>query len=291
MSNTNLQYKDRLFRFLFGTEQNKSNALDLYNAVNKTSHSNIDELTFDTIDDVLYLGMKNDTSFIFEDYLNLYEQQSSYNPNMPLRGIMYYGKLMGQYIKTNMLNAYGEKKLTLPTPRYIVFYNGTKDAPDIEELRLTSSFEKPDDACAEFVATVININAGHNEDILNRCRTLKEYSEFIKLVRTFISQEGNDTESLNRAVDKAVKHAIEHDILKDCLLKFRSEVIDMVLTEYDREYQSMLDHRDGYNEGLDEGLAKAARNFVPFILSTNPEMTEEQAFEKALEIAKSNKDN
>ena len=124
MSNINRKYKDRLFRFLFGSEEMKDNILQLYNALTDSKYSNPKDIQIYTIDDVLYMEMKNDVAIILDSYLCLWEQQSTFNPNMPIRGLMYFGKLYSKYIETNRLDIYGTKLMKLPTPRYIVFYNG-----------------------------------------------------------------------------------------------------------------------------------------------------------------------
>lgn len=99
------KYRDALFRRIFNE---KSVLLELYNALNQTDYDDADELIFYTIDDVIYLGYKNDVSFIVRGTLNLYEHQSTLNPNMPIRGLIYFGKQYESYIKQNNLNIYGK---------------------------------------------------------------------------------------------------------------------------------------------------------------------------------------
>lgn len=132
-------YKDSLFRMVF---REKRALLSLYNAMNGTQYEDPDELVVTTIEDVLYMGCKNDISFLIKDVMNLYEHQSSVNPNMPLRGMIYISMLYQGYIEQNHLDIYSSTLLKLPTPKYIVFYNGTKDEPDRRELRLSDSFVK-----------------------------------------------------------------------------------------------------------------------------------------------------
>ena len=117
-------YKDRLFTFLFGNEEKKEWTLSLYNAVNQSSYNHPEELQILSIREVLYMGMRNDVSFLIADEISLYEQQSSYNPNMPLRQMQYLGNLYERYIRENKLNKYGSALLKLPTPRLVTFYNG-----------------------------------------------------------------------------------------------------------------------------------------------------------------------
>ncbi len=118
----NKEYKDRLFKFIFGSPENKEWALSLYNAVNGTSYTEVENLFLTTVDDALYMGMKNDVSFLFADRVNIYEQQSSLNPNMPLRYLMYAGLIYSGYVKTKPLNIYSSRPQKIPAPRNICFY-------------------------------------------------------------------------------------------------------------------------------------------------------------------------
>ena len=163
----NRKHKDRLFRMLFGYENSKENLLSLYNAINNTTYINSEELEITTIEDAIYIGMKNDVSLLIADSLSLYEHQSSYNLNMPVRGFIYFGKLYSKYIKSNKLNLYGETRIKLPTPQYVVFYNGSKMKEDIMKLRLSDSFtDKSIKNEFEWTATVININYGKNKELM-----------------------------------------------------------------------------------------------------------------------------
>ena len=113
------KYKDRLFQKVF---EDKKDLLELYNAVNETNYTNPDELEITTLEDVIYLSMKNDLSFIIGSTLNLYEHQSTYNPNIPIRSLIYFARLYEAYINKNGYNVYGHKLIKLPTPQFIVFY-------------------------------------------------------------------------------------------------------------------------------------------------------------------------
>ena len=135
----NRKFKDTLFRKVFN---NKRDLLSLYNALNNTEHTDESLITINTIEDAIYIGYKNDISFIINSELNLYEHQSSVNPNMPVRGLIYFAELYKGYIDQNNLLIYNERLVKLPFPRYVVFYNGTEDEPEEQELRLSDSFEK-----------------------------------------------------------------------------------------------------------------------------------------------------
>ena len=247
----NEKNKDRLFRFLFGNAEYKDNALSLYNAVNGTDYKNVDDITFYTIDDIIYIHMKNDVAILFNSSLSLWEHQSTYNPNMPLRGLIYFGSMYGKYIKQNHKNIYGESLIKIPCPKYCVFYNGTKDRPAVEKIRLSSAFESKDDSGDfEWTATMYNLNSGKNEELLRKCRVLSEYMSFVNAVRKNY-EEGMDAEV---AVDRAVTECIQNGILADYLRGHRAEVIAMILTEFDEEAYRKGIFEEGHKEGLEQGI-------------------------------------
>ena len=246
------RYKDRLFRFLFGSEKRKNFTLDLYNALNGTSYDNADDLELTTLDDVIYMSMKNDVSFILDGYMNLYEQQSTYNPNMPIRILMYLGRLYDKYINEHELNVYGRKLNELPTPKAVVLYNGTEDRPAFETLRLSDAFEFPEQACVELIAEVININYRCNASLLRGCDILRQYSVFIDEIRKGTGL-GLD---LRIAVDNAVRYCIDNGILKDILQSHLSEVVDLVLTEYDEKKVMEMFYEEARKAGREDGLAE-----------------------------------
>lgn len=266
--NINFQYKDRLFRLLFGREESKSNVLDLYNALNDSHYKDVSELELFTIEDVIYIKMKNDVAFILDSYLSLWEQQSTDNPNMPVRGLMYFGKLYSKYIKSRKLNIYGSKQIMLPTPRYVVLYNGAKDASPISTLRLSDAFINPDKSGNfEWTATVYNLSGKYldgtnaatkesqnpfemqsviddmqNEDnfirdemkIMNlrvKCKVLDEYMILVERIREYLLE----TDDVAKAVDAAVISCIKSGILTEFLIKHRAEVLDVCITEFDEK--------------------------------------------------------
>ena len=96
----NREYKDRLFKFLFGNPENRQWTLSLNNAVNGTEYSDAADIVFNTIGNAVYRSMKNGVSFIIENTMNLYEQQSTYNPNMPMRYLIYLGRLYSKYARS-----------------------------------------------------------------------------------------------------------------------------------------------------------------------------------------------
>ena len=243
-------YKDSLFRMVF---REKKELLSLYNAINGTCYEDPEKLIVTTIEDVLYMGRKNDVSFLIQDILNLYEHQSSWNPNMPLRGLFYISMLYQGYVKQNDLDIYSGVLLKLPTPRYVVFYNGTRNEPDRVEMRLSDSFIKRDDShCLECTALALNINYGHNKELMKACRKLYEYACLVEKVREYLSQGLK----LEPAVDKAVQYCIEADILKEFLLKHRAEVKQVILTEYDEKRHARTLFEEGGVQALRKSLIR-----------------------------------
>lgn len=247
----NRKYKDTVFRKLFG--ENKENALSLYNAVNNTNYSNSEDLEFTTLEDVIYMKGKNDVSFIFDASLSLYEHQSSYNPNMPLRGLLYFADLYRQLI-TDTERIYTSTLVKIPTPKYIVFYNGdsSKLPEDIIELKLSSAFtENVEPGKFEWTATMINIRADKERDILKKCQPLKEYSTFVERVI-----ENSQKMDIKTAVDKSVETCIHDNVLKDFLTKHRKEVMEMCLTEFNETKYGQLMKEEGQQEVIFSLLKK-----------------------------------
>ena len=255
MENTNRfrvrrQHKDRLFCDLFS---DKHNALSLYNAVRGTDYSDIEHLEVITLSDSVYLTMKNDLALCFHDEIDLYEQQSSINPNMPLRGFLYFAREYEAWLVKHKLDMkiYGETLVKIPAPEYYVLYNGLKKMPEKTAYRLSDAFETASPGY-EWTAKVININAGHNREILDRCPTLKGYAELIALIRKH-QREGSE---IKTAVSAAIGECIQRGILKEYLMKQKSEAENMILTEFDQDaYEEML-RSEGEMKGRAEGRAE-----------------------------------
>ena len=248
---TRKAYKDSVFRRLFGDPANRDALLSLYNALNGTCYADPELLEINTIDDAVYMGMKNDISCIIDCRMVLFEHQSSYNPNMPLRGLMYFSKLYDQYVKTQAKNLYSSKLVKIPTPRYFVLYNGKKEAADKTLLRLSDAFARPDESGDfQWTAEMININRGHNQKLMDSCRLLSEYVQFVDCVESFRREKSGIDEAVKSAVDECIRK----NILKDFLLKHKSEVIDMCITEYDEKETMTLFYEEGLEEGHVKGL-------------------------------------
>ena len=248
------EYKDRLFNFLFGSEENKEWTLSLYNAVNRSGYTDASQIQITTIREVMYLSIHNDVSFLISDEVNLYEQQSTFNPNMPLRQLQYAGNLYEKYITEHKMNKFGAKLLKLPVPKLVVFYNGTLDRDDETVLHLSDSFPVGADADIEVKVRMININYGRSEDILASCKPLQEYAWLVEEIR----KNRKETE-IEEAVDMAIAEMPQNYVIKPFLDAHRAEVKGMLLTEYNEAETMELFREEGRMEGREEAMADAAR--------------------------------
>ena len=251
MVTVNRQYKDRLFRLIFADEKNKANTLALYNALNNSSYTDENELEITTLEDVIYIRMKNDLSFIIADQMNLYEQQASHNPNMPLRGLLYFSGLYEKYLTSHEFSLHVKSLVKVPTPNYIVFYNGVDKRPAVEKLRLSDAFQIPDDRCEfEWTATVINLNHPENRNLLDRCKPLSDYTYLVSKIQT-----NQKTMSIRDAVSEAIDSCIEADILTDFLTSHRAEVLHVYLAEVNEEVLRKNLKEEGFEEGYSKGFS------------------------------------
>ena len=241
-------YKDRLYKMIFN---DKSELLKLYNAINGTHYDDPAMLTITTLDNAIYMTMENDLSFILDMRLALYEQQSTVNPNLPLRFLMYITDIYSAYTKD--MNIYGSKKVQIPLPSFVIFYNDVKSQPDRTEFLLSELFHPTTDQPAlELKAVMLNINKGHNQELMNACHTLRDYSEYVARIRTYSAEM-----PLTDAVEKAITECIHENILRDFLLKNRAEAKAMSIYEYDEEKTLRMFREEGYEDGERNGKIQA----------------------------------
>lgn len=259
MAGGNPEYKDRLFSFVFGNEEHKEWTLSLYNAINGTHYDNPDDISIETIRQVMYMGIHNDVAFIIADQLSLYEQQSTFNPNMPLRMLEYTANLFEKYIKREALNKYGHWQIMLPIPRLVVFYNGIEEKEDDQFLLLSDAFKPEHRQMADISVTVrmININRGHNQELMESCRPLDEYAWSVDSVRMY-----RKTDILETAIDKTLDQMPQSFLIKPFLEEHRAEVKNMLLTEYNEAETMELFKRDYLAEGQETALLTSIRNLM-----------------------------
>ncbi len=245
-------YRDTLFCMLY---RNKKRLLSLFNAVNGTHYDNPDDLTITTLEGVLYLGMKNDVSCIIDMMMQLYEHQSTVNPNMPLRNLFYVSDLLQKYIYEEGLDIYSRKQIKIPTPKFVVFYNGDEEQPERKEIRLSKAFSaNTGETNMELVVLQININKGQNEELKAACKTLQEYAEFTERAR-----EHRKEMELEDAIRTTIDECIRDGILKDFLLKNKAEVYHMCLYEFDVELHERVLREEEREEGRIEGRREGRR--------------------------------
>jgi hypothetical protein len=239
-------YRDTVFRMLY---RNKKELLSLYNAVNGTNYQDEADLEVTTLESAIYMSMKNDVSCVVDLRLNLYEQQSTVNPNMPLRDLFYVARLYEKLIQREKKDIYNSRRILLPAPRFIVFYNGTEKQPERKILRLSESFHKTtDEINLELVVLQLNINPGYNEDLMANCRTLHDYMQYVEKVRRYSRQM-----DFADAVEQAVSECISEGILEEFLRENRAEVIQMSIFEYDEELHMETLREEGRLEGIKTG--------------------------------------
>ena len=239
-------YKDTIFRMLY---HDKENLLSLYNAVNGRNYTNAEDLQIVTLKNAIYMGMKNDLAFIMDMNLYLYEHQSTYNSNIPLRNLFYIADEYQRLVVQKSL--YSTVIQKIPTPRFIVFYNGTKKVDDYNEFRLSSAYENPtDDPDLELRVTMLNVNDGHNLELMEHCRTLKEYAKYVARVRKYVTQNIPLEEAVTRAVDECIKEGI----LAEFLVKNKAEVIKVSIYEYDKEFEEKKLRKAEYEAGVEAGV-------------------------------------
>ena len=269
----NRMYKSRIFAMLFS---DRNELLKLYNAINGTSYDDPDLLQVNTLENAVYMSMQNDVSFIIDMRLNLYEHQSTYSPNLLVRYLLYVADVYSDYTKD--MNLYGTKAVKLPTPRFVIFYNGQAEQPDRKELKLSELFSIPDaDPSLELKAVMLNINKGHNRKLMETCRTLQDYAEYTFRVREYAAEM-----PLDLAVEQAITECISEGILADFLRKNRAEAKKVSIYEYDeerhmrqtREEGMEEGYANGFSQGIEQGITQTVINLLKSGLLTDIQIRE-----------------
>ncbi len=263
----NREHKDSVFVDLFYSDETaKKNLLSLYNALHDTNLQDEKLIRKVKIDDVLYKNFKNDISFEVNGKVIVFgEHQSTVNPNMPLRCLLYAGRAYEQLVDEDA--RYKTELVKIPTPEFYTFYNGKKDFPVEKELSLSDAFiEMSGKNYLELKVEVININTDKAHEILEKCRVLREYSLFIDAVRKYSGKDG--------AIKKAIDECIDRGILEDYLKRKGSEVRNMLIAEYSYERDMQVKQE----EARQEGILLSARIFHE--VKDNPAATDDQIAQK-----------
>ena len=277
----NRKYKNDLFVFLFGS--NKEFALSLYNAVNNSSYTDPDSITFNTIEDFIYIGRQNDVSFLIENTINIYEHQTTINANIALRMLLYVSRLYEKYANEDDL--YSQRTISLPSPNFIVFYFGNKECKDDRFVYLSDAMEIKNPNL-ELKVRVINANYGHTQYILNKCPVLYEYSWFLHEVgiryNMIVDSSNKNNNIMSGIVDSVLEIMSDDFIIKTIILKHKAEVVDMLYTIEDEPRMMKIHDEAMKNEGRVEARAEDLNNAINYYMKTG--LSEKEATQLAREV-------
>ena len=242
-------YKDSVFRKIFN---NKENLLALYNALNGTHYNNPEDIEIITLDNALFLKMKNDIAFLVStDQICLVEHSSTVCLNYPLRSLLYLTKEYQAILKQRNQDILSYTQVKIPTPRCIVLYNGPAQRPEREVMKLSDAFANQDvEGCLELKVEILNINYGKNESLQKACKTLEDYAILVAKIREY----AREMDDLSMAVHKAIQYCIDHDHLRDFLILNQAEVAAMSLLE--GSWEEYADSMDQELERLKESEKK-----------------------------------
>ena len=242
-------YKDTVFRKIFN---NKENLLALYNALNGTHYNNPEDIEIITLDNALFLKMKNDIAFLVStDQICLVEHSSTVCLNYPLRSLLYLTKEYQAILKQRNQDILSYTQVKIPTPRCIVLYNGPAQRPEREVMKLSDAFANQDvEGCLELKVEILNINYGKNESLQKACKTLEDYAILVAEIREY----AREMDDLSMAVHKAIQYCIDHDHLRDFLILNQAEVAAMSLLE--GSWEEYADSMDQELERLKESEKK-----------------------------------
>lgn len=248
----NRTYKATIFAMLF---EDKEHLLELYNAISGKHYTNPEMLEINTLENAIYMAMRNDISFLIDARLSLYEHQSTYSPNLPLRFLLYISALYSSM--TREANLYGTKPIELPPPRFVIFYNGKVEQPDRQILKLSDLYTIKEECSLELEAVMLNVNSGHNKELMKMSHTLWEYAEYTARVREYA-----EVMELEEAVERAIEECIQEGILKEFLEKNRAEAKNMSIFEYDQERHIKQEREEAWEEGRKEGKKAGERDML-----------------------------
>lgn len=242
-------YKSTVFIMLF---EDRNNLLELYNGMSGKHYTNPELLEINTLENAIYMSIKNDISFLIDGRLSLYEHQSTYSPNLPLRFLFYISHLYSRMTKDD--NLYGTKKVHIPEPEFVIFYNGREEMPERQVLKLSDMYTTKDKQVRlELEAVMLNISGENNHKLKAECHTLREYAIYTDKIRKYTEIMG-----LSDAVERAIQECIEQGVLKDFLERHRTEAKAMSIFEYDQEKHMRQEREaaweDGHLAGIEDGL-------------------------------------
>ena len=252
----NRRYKDSMFRFIFS---DPAELCPLYHAISPESGITIEDIRINTLDSILMDRLKNDISFLHKFwYVILMEQQSTWSPNMPLRCLWYVSDLY-RHIVPNKKAMYGNKLIRIPAPKFYVFYIGDNKQPNESTFLLSDAFSAPSPQL-ELQVTVYNITYDPSRPILQKCRTLHDYSFFLNEI------EGRKKYMpLDMAIRQSMSYCETKGILEKFIRNHNEEVCNMVTLWYDekeaREYwrEEAMEEIEAAREAARKAVREAAQ--------------------------------
>jgi hypothetical protein len=240
----NRQYKNSEFTLYFNDAEK---LIEVYNAVENAEYSKDTAVEINTLEDALFMDRLNDISFLLDGKLIvLIEHQSTLNENMPLRLLLYAGRVYEKILDGR--NIYRQKLIKIPKPDCIVLYNGDSEFPDRSALRLSDAFEDADiPDLLDLTVNVYNINMGRNPHILRRSRSLSDYTAFISRIK------GNKAQAmpLEAAINEAIKYCTANGIMVDFLKKHGTEVENMLFTEFNIDDAKVIWQEEAREESME----------------------------------------
>jgi len=264
--NVNRKHKDSVFSKLFSSPEILR---ELYSAIEGIDVPKDAIVDINTLSEALFMKQINDLSFTIDDRIVvLIEHQSTINENIPLRVLMYIARVYEKIVENK--NIYHKKLIKIPTPEFIVLYNGKDECPDHYTLKLSDAFKdisglKLTDSEGfplELIIQVYNINQGRNPQMLKRSENLNGYSFFISKVNEY-----KEYLTLEESVRNAVKYCIEHGILKDFLKKHGAEVVNMLFDDISVEEIAEIRAEEAREEGIEIGRVEAQEEDRKFFIS------------------------
>ena len=244
-----LEYKSNVFALLM---EEPKYAAEVYNLLNGTSYG-AEMIEIKKHNSGVVLSVRNDASFLVDSYLNLYEHQSTYCPNMPLRFMIYFSAIMQDIISEKDYDLFGRKIIPIPTPKFVVFYNGVEKRPEREVMKLSDVFSKKEESYQlDLSCEVYNISRGSNESVVNSSSALYGYMTFVEMVRAYIDEKVE----IGKAVSMSVENCIKRDILTDFFRNRRKEIEEVAALDFSFEKRSELIRRDSYEDGVADGIER-----------------------------------
>ena len=257
----NREYKSSVFAMLY---EDRENVMDLYNGMYDEKCTDPGDIQINTLTDEdgiergIFAKFKNDLSFIFDSYLNMFEHQSTINHNMPLRLLIYVAKMFSRLVDTRDL--YRKNAVKIPSPRFVVFYNGTDEAPAQMELRLSDQYKRDEaDPNLELKVTLYNINTDKGSEVLKKSRTLREYMVFVDRTRKALDGLQDQGEK-RKALCDVIDQCIADKILVKLFTERREEIIMASILDYDQAAHESALRADGYDNGYETGYGNGYGN-------------------------------